>query len=318
MFSASFMSSIYYVIKVLLYVLSFFCLYILFWSDILYLLKSLYKRSVFRSTDREYSKLYNHIDMIFYTLRGNSKSSRVYCFFAITVLLFFVPLLLSFSSLNFMFAITISIILAALPYCILRLLLYRIRINSSYDADKVVTEISNQYKICSFNMREAIRRSVKYLSSAQFCRKHIFSLALGLDTYKSDAELKKYLDYFVFSIDTQWAKILANNIYFSISKNFNVAEGLADILKDIKNSYYAAESLKRENAESVAIVFFLAPILLIISPFLAKWLMGFSLIQFLEYQFKTPVGITLFLLIVIGYCFCFFVVFFMNRKKFDI
>ncbi len=256
--------------------------------------------------------------MIFYTLRGNSKSSRVYCFFAITLLLFFVPLLLSFSSLNFMFAITISIILAALPYCILRLLLYRIRINSSYDADKVVTEISNQYKICSFNMREAIRRSVKYLSSAQFCRKHIFSLALGLDTYKSDAELKKYLDYFVFSIDTQWAKILANNIYFSISKNFNVAEGLADILKDIKNSYYAAESLKRENAESVAIVFFLAPILLIISPFLAKWLMGFSLIQFLEYQFKTPVGITLFLLIVIGYCFCFFVVFFMNRKKFDI
>ena len=87
MFSASFMSSIYYVIKVLLYVLSFFCLYILFWSDILYLLKSLYKRSVFRSTDREYSKLYNHIDMIFYTLRGNSKSSRVYCF-SITVLLF--------------------------------------------------------------------------------------------------------------------------------------------------------------------------------------------------------------------------------------
>ena len=148
--------------------------------------------------------------------------------------------------------------------------LYRIRVESSYDADKVVTEIANQYKICGFNMREAIRKSEKYLASAPFCRKHIYALALCLDTYKTDEELKKYLDYFVFSVDTQWAKMLSNNIYFAVVKNFNVVEGLSDILKDIKNSYTVAESSKRENSESVTMVLSLH-LSVFLSPLYGYW-----------------------------------------------
>jgi len=192
------------------------------------------------------------------------------------------------------------------------------RVESSFDADKVISEISNQYKICNFNMREAIRRAEKFLTSAPYSRKQIYSLALALDTYKTDEELMNYLNYFVYSINTQWAKMLANNIYFAVAKDFDVTEGLSDILKDIKYAYEAAEKANRENTESFIIIYYFVPVLLIGSPYVAYKLMGFSFSKYIYYQFNTPIGITLFVIIVLLLIFNYFIMYFLKRKKFDI
>lgn len=309
---------LFYTGKIFLYLFVVASLYFAFGSDILYLFKQMYKKKIFRTEKREHSKLYNHIDKIYFSLKGSSESSRVFNFYAVTVALFVVPLFVMLKISVPLFALFLSVFLALVPYAILRLRLYRIRVESSYDADKVVTEITNQYKICGFNMREAIRKAEKYLSSAPFCQKHIYALALGLDTYKTEEELKKYLDYFVFGVNTQWAKMLANNIYFAVVKEFNVVEGLSDILKDIKNSFMIAESSKRENAESVLMVVYMAPALFLLSPVLSHWMMDLSFSTFLRYQFRTPIGITLFTLILIGFVFCVFMISFINKKKFDI
>lgn len=309
---------LYYVVKISLYMLVLIVLFNGFLSEIIYVVKRQYRIYVSRVDTKKHSSLYNHIDKIYFTLKGVSDSGSVYKFYTISIAFFVVTLMIMISLSDVLFAILISSLITLLPYIFLRMRLYRIRVESSYDADKVVTEIANQYKISDFNMREAVRKSEKYLASAPFCRKHIYALALSLDTYKTEEELKKYLDYFVFSINTQWAKMLANNIYFAVVKNFNVAEGLSDILKDIKNSYEISESSKRENTESVVMIFYMAPILFFISPFLAKWMMDFPIRKFLQYQFKTPIGIALFSVIIVGYIFSTFLIYFINRKKFDI
>lgn len=315
---SSYTSFLYYSFKIFLYLLAVISLYTAFGADILYLFKQMHKKRVFRAEKRDHSILYNHIEKIYFSLKGNIEPRRIYNFYAITVTLFVVPLFVMLRISIPVFALFLSVFLASIPYVILRFRLHRIRVESSYDADKVITEISNQYKICGFNMREAIRKAEKYLSSAPFCQKHIYALALGLDTYKTEEELKKYLDYFVFGVNTQWAKMLANNIYFAEVKNFNIIEGLSDILKDIKNSFMIAESSKRENAESVLMVVYMAPALFLLSPVLSHWMMDLSFSTFLRYQFRTPIGITLFTLILIGFVFCVFMISFINKKKFDI
>lgn len=309
---------IYYLVKIILYCAAAISLTYSFGDDIVAVLKSLRKKSVFRKMNTEHNKLYLHIEKIFYVLYGAGNNKRVNNFFVISAVFFLIPFVLLRNNLNFIMNIVLSGFASLLPYVYLRLNLYKVRVESSFDAELVISEIANQYKICNLNMREAIRRAEKYLTSAPYSRRNIYSLALMLDVYKTDEELKKYLDYFVYSLNTQWARLLANNIYFAIAKDFDVSEGLSDILKDIRNSVEAEEKANRENAESFILVFFMAPFLLVLTPFLADKLFDFSLSKFVYYQFNTPLGIALFFLLVILLVFDFLIVYFLKRRKFDI
>lgn len=213
---------LFYLVKIILYVLIIFSIVLMFGNDMIAVINSFRKKSVFRKENEKRSNIYMHLDKIFYVLYGANNEKRIYNFFMLSVAFFFVPFLLLRDKVNFTTNLLISSFLLFLPYIYLRLNLYKIRVESSFDAEKVVSEISNQYKIANYNMSEAIRRSERYLASAPYSRRQIYSLALMLDVYRTDEELKKYLDYFVYSINTQWAKMLSNNIYFAVSKDLNV------------------------------------------------------------------------------------------------
>jgi diguanylate cyclase (GGDEF)-like protein len=122
----------------------------------------------------------------------------------------------------------------ALPYFYLRIKLRAIRIEGSYEAEGLITELINQYKINYYNMVEAIDRTIPYLNNYPHSKKALFRLALTVKDYSTDEELENSIQEFVYSINTEWSTMLSMNINLAIKNGSNVTESIEDILKDLK------------------------------------------------------------------------------------
>lgn len=247
--------------------------------------------------DEEKNELFNHIEMIVSVIFGSNSQFIVNSFYAISIILGVFTLVIM-KSVNFpIYYMLIGTMCAALlPYVFLRIKLNSIRVEASYEADELVTELINQYRINHLNMQEAISKTAEKLSKERYVQKTLFKVATNLVSYQNSKQLKKIIYDFTFSIDTQWAIQLGNSFFMAIEYGDDVIEALEDILEDLKTLNKLNAKYKQLNSESVLMIKYIAPFSYVISVGMLFVIFHFTIAKFVSYQFRDPMGLKFFLL----------------------
>lgn len=264
------------------------------------------------------SKFEKHIRLLLYVVYNTNSVTKYYTFLIISTMLFVVSFILFFKRhTSMVFALSFSTFTAFLPYILLKLKLRNIRVEGSYEAEGLLTEILNQYKINFFNMIEAIDRAIPFLNDYPHSQNMLFRLSTRIKEYKTEEELTEIINEFIFSLNTQWAIMLGNNLHFSIYDKTVVTASLEDMLSDIRESKNDLELAKRLNNESLNIIKFLSPALYVLSIVAAVKFFGFTVTKFFDNQLNTDLGFKLFILIMVSVVINTIVVLYFKKQKFD-
>jgi hypothetical protein len=215
-------------------------------------------------------------------------------------------------------ALLIAIFFASLPYALLRARLLSARIEGSYEGQIILAEILNEYKINYFNMSRAIDQSIKRLEAAPIGRGHLFRLSLSLRVVKSEAEIRQALDGFIYAAGTEWARMLAENIYYAAAEGMTVTAGLEDLLAECGHTKKAIERQKRLNNESDVMVKVLTPLMYFILIGTLPYYFKIPLAEVVSTQLFTPMGLLLLLLIIALWLLGIVLVRLISRPKFDV
>lgn len=220
-------------------------------------------------------------------------------FFILSISLFIIMfLLLHQANIRYTNMIGLSLIFSLLPYIILRIKLHSVRVESSYEGEASVTELINQYKINHLNMLEAIEMSIARLSKQPYTKKAFQRLLNDLQKYKDKNELEESVNEFTYSIDTEWAMLVGNNIYLSIEYGDDVRESLDDVLDDLKDLNSINEKNKQQNNEAFFMVKYFTPFSYLFSLFVMFNYFGFTFTKYIDYQIRNEMGLQLFILTV--------------------
>ncbi len=267
-----------------------------------------------KGTKKE-NKLYVHIKGLIYISFEKQSKSIVKAFLGLVVILFSTTFYLTLKS-GVVYSVIVSTLMASIPYIGLVARRKYIRISVSYDAEIIITELVNQYKINSENMITALERTIRNVDSP-VSKKILTRLTIKLKEYKSDKELHLAIDEFVYAIDTEWAKMLANNLYLSINSGLDVTNSLEDIVKELIIAKSNFEKTDRLNNENFMIGKYLTPMLYFGSIYLAIDFFDYTLKEFLHEQFKTSSGINYFIIIVFLTVININFMYYIKNRKFD-
>lgn len=262
--------------------------------------------------------IFNHVNKVLATSLSREVSEfGVYSFILGSLTLFIFSFLTAHKLFSFVISLGIALIIAAFPYVILRLKLRSVQIESSYDANILVTGITNEYKQHYFNMINAIENCAVREDVGSYSRKNLFRLSLALKAYYSEEDLDKAIERFVYAYNTEWAVLLGLNIKMSIHRGIDVGSGLEDILKKLRDISEQVEVSKRYNMDAFAIKFLLIPlyiggILFSISTF------GFTFKKYFEYQFLNPIGLRTGIISFLGIIVSFIALRMIRKPKYDI
>ena len=264
------------------------------------------------------NKFKAHIRLLLLLTLGRKDENSIFYFIFLSIFLFFI----TFSVFTGLFGISIYFILMSIlagffPYIFLRFRLKSLQLQGSYEAVKLLSELTNMYKISSFNMISAIDKTIGTIKDSPLSKKALFHLSLKVKEYSGKEELQSAIDDFVAAFDTEWATLLGMNIFESILNGTNVSVSLDDILSNLKQVKSSIEKDKRANYEAFTMVKFVIPAVYIISIILALKFFGFTISRFFYYQFNTGLGIKLFITIVILMVFGFCAMFVLSKPKFD-
>ncbi len=220
----------------------------------------------------------------------DTKGMEAHVFIALSIAIFIFSILISHKIFSLLFSIGVALIITSIPYLLVRLKLRTIRIDSSYDADTIVTGITNEYKQHSLNMKKAVENCTVRFDIGANSRRVLYRLSLALKDFQDEEDLDTALAQFVYAYDTEWAVLLRNNIKMAVHRGIDVSPGLEDILKKLKDIREQIEVSKRYNTETNTMIRFLLVPLYLGSILMATKTFGFTLRKFLEYQFLNVAG----------------------------
>lgn len=215
-------------------------------------------------------------------------------------------------------AVICGIFMSAVPYGILMAKLHSRRVARSREGDILVQELLNNYKINSFNIKEAIEVTSAELEKAPGARRLLLQLAKGLQKSVTKEEIEYHLSAFRYGIDTAWGSALSTNIFFAYLYGIRVDDALSDLLASMIRSRRLVEHGKRENNEARLILKYLAPVSFLFTVVCACRFFGFTLSEFIRYQFGTALGMKWFLIMVMMYIASLLLSVFLSREKMDI
>ena len=257
--------------------------------------------------------------MILHIVLNKNYHGAVYSFIALSISLFAVSfLMLITSGQSLLVSLLFALLLGLLPYMAMRVRLIVIRIEGSYEAEDLVTELNNQYKICNLNMVESIDCTLPKLKNCRYTQKALFRLSMSIKEYKSEEQLDNIIKEFVYSVDTEWAALLGINIKIAVSDGRDVRPSLDDILVELKQIKEVLEKDKRNNNEAFSMIKFIVPAVYVLSIFVAINFFGFTLNKFFDYQFRTDIGLKFALLTFTSMVINYVVSYLMSKPKYDI
>ncbi len=242
-----------------------------------------------------------HIRLLLQITLGMGADRSVRVFWILSGLLGVISLFFLFGKISFSLTAISSLLSMCLPYCMLRLKLQKLRVDSSREGEILITELLNNYKISYFNMQKAIEETAKTIEDAPNSKRILFNLSKGLNTADTKERIKFILKEFRLSINTNWGNILANNMYFALASGIEVTEAISDLADVIKKARKIDEYSRRENNEAALILKYLAPVSYFLTVIGAIEYFGLSPEKFLYYQFKTEVGLTWFIISLVIY-----------------
>lgn len=273
----------------------------------------------FKGTDlTDRSEMWEKIRIVLGITLGMGKDRSVRLFFSVSGLLSVIVMVLLAGKVSLWLHATAAVMAAFLPYMILRIRMENMRIEGSHEGEKLLAELTENYKINYYNMKEAIDKTALTLKNAPGSQKIMVNLSRGLDRTGSEKSIVKLLDEFSLSINTSWSNTLKNLMYFSLVHGIRVDEALEDLSKTLKSARAVEEYSKRENNESSIMIKYLVPLTYLMTVYAGVEFFGFGADKFLKYQFGTEVGATWFTIFLIVYTTSYMVNSFLSRNKLDL
>lgn len=264
------------------------------------------------------SKVIRHIRMLLAVTFNTKSTYAVLTFFVVSGLLFSLSLLfLMKTGNNLYFNLLVAAIAGLIPYLILQIKLHNIRISSSYEAESLISELMNQYKVNYLNMIEAIDQTIPRLKRAPYSKMALFRFSLGVKQYGNKEELEELIQEFHFSINTSWSLLLATNLFLSIELGDDVRPAVDDILEDLIDLQQIQAKNQQYNHESFFMIKYLSPGTYLLSVYAMFSIFGFTWDKFIEYQFKNPLGFRLFMFTVLFLAVNYLIYFFIKKPKND-
>lgn len=259
-----------------------------------------------------------HLELLLLTTYGFKSAYSLLTFFIFSGILFgtCLVILTNYSS-QILTNLLISLLIGLLPYLILRIRLHNIRITSSYEAEDLIIEVINQYKINHFNMIEALDETIPRLTKQPYSQKALFRLSLAIKQYRDEEELEEIIQEFNYTINTGWSLLLTNSLFLSIEYGDNVKESLEDILIELKDLKKINEKNKQYNHETFVMIKYIAPSIYLLSVYAMFDIFGFTFDKFINFQFRNPVGFKFFILIIIFISLNFLIYLFIKKEKND-
>ena len=213
----------------------------------------------------------------------------------------------------------LSLLLAMLPFAYIRTKLVLVQRAGSFEGEVFLKELFTQYKLANNNIITAILETVKseiMTNEAPITKKALYHLSLKIMKIKTDAELQEALDDFVYAINTNWIKILANDFYSAIRDKTDIYFGLEDQLENCKLINESLEADKRGNLESMIMINYLTPFFIVFLTKMALEMMPLE--KLVEYQFHTTTGIKNVCLITISIVSSYITTKLLTKPKYDV
>lgn len=231
----------------------------------------------------------------------------------ISVSVFFIAL----QSLTLYSAILMSLVSGMLPYIALRVKLETGRRKGSYEGEQLMSEILSQYNIYNFNIYETLEAVVNQGKHIRVNRKLIYKLLLELRSLGNPEDIKRATEKFSFALDTNWSRMLGNNIRLAAEKGLNVSAPFEDILIQLREARVAVEERKRLNSESYRMIAILIPILYVGTIFTSTKYLSMPVATFVKNQFYTNQGFTMFFAIAVLFWTNILLLQFVSQQRFD-
>ncbi|MDR0885377.1 MAG: hypothetical protein LBN22_03255 [Clostridiales Family XIII bacterium] len=215
-------------------------------------------------------------------------------FLAAMITIFFVIFLASVSHLEPLFSVLLATCFCTLPYLFMRMQLERIRRKASYEGENLMNVLLSNYFISGGNMPRAIEAIIASDVKIDVSRKVLRKMLLDLRTTGSPTYMRRICESIHTALGTNWSKMLAYNLWLSVSSGTDVTLALEDIMKQLREARILCEERKRLNSESVRMVMILMPLLYFGSVMIAVTHLGISLSGYIRNQFFSAEGFFMF------------------------
>lgn len=313
-------------IRYFLYSLSLLFAWIAFAPLIVPSIKKRRDRSRFKGSfdvEEQISKLprgkwYRDMELFLISTIGTGSPISVFSFLSLSVFLIILSgLLMHESGFSFSNNLVGAVVMGVLPAFILYLRRESIRVDSSYEGDALISELSSQLKLNHQNMIQAIDMTIPRIKNLKYSKKALTRLSMRIKESGSVEQIWKYTEEFSYSFNTNWSELLANNIYLAIVYRDSVKEALDDILLELTTAKSINEKGKQANSESFLIIKYVAPLSYLASVFGTIRYFHMSWQKFINYQFYNSMGRNSFLLIFFLLLFNYGIYIFMRKPKND-
>ncbi len=262
--------------------------------------------------------LEEHLKTLISLTTGKDKDSSLRQFLILSLTAGLVAFVLLIGKVSNVLCLIATAFVTVLPYAALRVRLRFIQVESSREGEILITELLENYKINYCNMQRAIEVTAADLKEAPNSRRLLFSLSKGINSARSNEDLKRILDEFRLSINTSWAGILSVNMYFSLSSGMEVTHAMTDLSKSVAMARKVDEFVNRENNEAKLMLKYLAPISYLLTAVGGILFFNLSWKKFIIYQFRMSTGLTWFVISFLLYISGIVVYAYISRGKLDI
>jgi hypothetical protein len=239
-------------------------------------------------------KIHNHLAKLICSF--GIKKINVKRFEKLTITLFISVFIITIFSFPVFNSFIISLAFATMPYVILRIKLEGNRKKSSLEGESLVINILTQYRINNFNIFETLNSLVLHCNDLRTSKKIIFILLMSIRNTGSEEKIIEATKVFAYSINTNWSRMLGNNIQIAATRGIDISNALEDVLIQLRIAKSQLEERKRLNSESVRMTLVMVPLLYFLTVFMSIKYLDLSLLDLIKNQFKTSEGLTLFLL----------------------
>lgn len=238
-------------------------------------------------------------------------------FIRYTATVFSIILLVGIQTVTVLSAFFMASIISSMPYLLLRVRVETIRRKSSYEGEKLISEILCQYRISGLNIYKTIEQVILVSDGTKITGKLLFKLLLELRNTGNSQVIKEATERFAYGINTSWSRMLANCIRISAESGTNVTLALEDIQIQLREARLLFEERKRLNSESARMVVFLAPVMYLGTIVLSINYLGIPFGKFIRNQFYTEQGFLLILLIIFLFLINLALIEIINNQRFD-
>ncbi len=269
---------------------------------------------------RRKSKLwiYRHLLNLYIALYGNRAESKMIMETRMTMMLYVMFVIIFVQKIHIIKALFIASVLIIFMYLLLRVRVYTTQVNASYEGPTYVSELINQYRINNNNMVEALEQCVRHLDNCPHAQKQTYRLSMKIKLYTKEEDIKQIVDDFSKSLNSNWAKMIANTIFLAVANDREVTDGLDDILMELKRAKSVHEKSYQNTSEGFLIVKYILSTMYFGSVYLGINYFGLSMGKYLKYQFFTPVGIKMFVINAVLFGINVLLMMLFKRRKFDI